>query len=167
MKLAFYAFINFRLIGIHAGIQGGHAAGELQTRDNQRRFSNHLKVMAEDWLNDHKVFVFLSGGQSCDIVAGYNEWSDRLKDIYPTVLFREEGGAFGDTPDALGCATAWGLVLPESVYAARWVQPTDSIPGHYRAQVEDIDGRITYHNWTDGNVQFDFLKYKNQFGLAK
>lgn len=166
MKLAFYAFVNFRLIGIHAGIQGGHCAGELHARENQKRFSDHLKAMAQDWLDFHKVYVFLSGGQSSDIVTAYNKYSEIFKTLYPTVLFREEGGAFGDTPDSPGAATAWGLVLPESVYAARWVPPTMDVPGMYRAEVTEGE-RTTYHNWTEGNVQFDFLKYKSQFGLAK
>ena len=164
MKLAFYAFGNFRLSGIHAGIQMGHAACELFTTENQKRYSPEQKRMVQQWVDRDKVFVFLHAGQSKDILEAYNLHTEKLQ--FPTTLFREEPEAFGDDANTKGAVTAWGLVIPESVYAARWERPSEETLGYYRAGVQDGE-RIVYHHWTEGKPEFDFLKYKSQFGLAR
>lgn len=169
MKLAFYAFGNFRMTGIHAGIQMGHAACELFTTHNKKRFNDTQNCLAQEWVDTHKTFIFLHAGQSCDLLAGYNEFNEKFAGLYPVVLFREEGGAFGDTPDALGAVTAWGVVLPESVFAAE-KKYDDDIDGEkifFRSAVEDGMGGVRYFNWNEGDPQFDLLKHKARFGLAR
>jgi hypothetical protein len=164
MKYAFYAFINFRMIGIHAGIQGGHCAGELQATRTKSYFCEEQRRVAQEWLDDHNVFVFLHGGQSVDLVQAYEKYCGMLS-LYPSALFREEPGAFGDTNEGKGAATAWGIVLPESVYAARWKQPDPAQPGYYSAEIEE-NGTIIPYGWTEGTPQYDFLKYKSPMRLA-
>jgi hypothetical protein len=165
MKLAFYAFINFRMIGIHAGIQGGHCAGELKTSESARRFTTAQELLAQEWLDNHKVFVFLHGGQSADLYAAFEKYSKTLS-MYPSTIFREDPEAFGDDANAKGAVTAWGIVLPESVFAARWYQSQHlDRSGYYAVDVEE-NGYMLPYVWTEGTPQYDFLQYKSGMRLA-
>jgi hypothetical protein len=168
MKSFFVGFINFRLIGIHAGIQGGHCAGELFTDLNQSRYTAAQKKLAHKWLNEDKIFIFLHAGQSADLLQAYRNFTE-MQDDYPTALFREEPAAFGDGAEgAQGAVTAWGIVIPENVFAARYVSPPEENQfSKYRTVDGIMEGPIKYYyDWFEDTPEYELLKYKSQWRLA-
>lgn len=100
-----YAFQNFYLASIHAGIQTAHSIAELSIKTKNTDHENQYM----DWALNHKTIIILNGGMQCDL---YNTLAilEPIKDIIPFACFHEELDALN------GALTNVCCILPERYY---------------------------------------------------
>ena len=116
-NLRFYAFCNFYLSGIQAGIQTGHCATKMSSK-----YRNHpdkqIQKVFHDWEDDGVTIIVLNGGTAANIKLEY-DWFEQSIEKYgnstiPYGYFAEEVGALHPTEP---CITCWGFIVSPKVYA--------------------------------------------------
>lgn len=107
MKLRAYFVVNQYIAGIHAGIQGAHAMGEMFIKYLPRK--NKAAAIMQDWLRDDKTIIVLEGGYQSRLID-LSILLEKTQNTYPFATFREEVDALN------GAMTAVAVVLPEYMY---------------------------------------------------
>ena len=119
-NLRFYAFCNFYLGGIQAGIQTGHCATKMSSK-----YRNHpdkqIQKVFHDWEDDGVTIIVLNGGTAKNIQDEYDSFhqsSEKYGNFtIPYGYFAEEVGALHPTEP---CITCWGFILPPEVYSSKY-----------------------------------------------
>ena len=115
-NLRFYAFCNFYVGGIQAGIQTGHCATKMSSK--YRNYSNtKIQKVFHDWEDNGVTIIILNGGTAIDIQNQYKsfyELSEKLGNYsIPYGYFAEEPGVLHPSNT---CITCWGFILSPVVY---------------------------------------------------
>ena len=117
-NLRFYAFCNFYLGGIQAGIQTGHCATKMSSK--YRNHSNtKIKKVFHDWEDNGVTIIILNGGVAANIQNEYDSFYELSKlgnYSIPFGFFKEEVGALHPTEK---CITCWGFIIPPEVYGSK------------------------------------------------
>ena len=161
MELRFYCFVNYYLSSIQQGIQTGHAAVDVVRKytrgaqDFANKVTTYRTSLVEDWADNHKTFVTLNGGNSAGIKA-----ATAICDAsgFPYSVFNEDDASLD------GIQTCVGIVLPESVFAARIQRPDNfsTIP-YYRY----VGANESYRHTFPGDEHYDLINLVTSAGLAK
>lgn len=143
MNFRLYSVTNMYFSGIHAGIQTGHAIGEMaskylptpDTRDNWPRLDY------VEWATNHKTIITLGGGGHDDLLRlqGYLE---TMQANLAWSMFKESKSAANE------CMTCVAVVLPEELWPNN-VDPSKWTPWH-----------------SDENL-FKFIMELRRMGLAR
>lgn len=113
--MRFYAMGNYYLSSIQQGIQAAHALGEMF---NQYSYGDSpVGRTLRDWAANHKTMVLLNGGNSADLSDLWTLLSDERNTLYPVSKFSE------DEQSLDGALTCVAILLPESMYEAKWFPP--------------------------------------------
>src|SRR5277367_6284157 len=123
MELRLYSFVNFYLSSIQQGIQTGHAAVDLVRRYRADRIPAGAAWnkdvedqidMAVKWADDYKTFIILNGGDADGVIKALSVLS---VSGFPYIEFHEGEEALH------GIMTCCAVVLPESIFNARYREP--------------------------------------------
>lgn len=125
-NLRLYTFVNFYLSSIQQGIQSAHVATALTSKYRGKR--NAAGKLLQQYEDDGITLICLNGGAAIDVYNSFMTYNVMFgaKSVYPFAKFEEEPGAIHPWSTAI---TAWGIVLPESVYDAKPVEAFPSITG--------------------------------------
>jgi hypothetical protein len=152
-----YTFINFYLSPIQQGIQSAHIVSNLFSKYLPP--SDSYKILL-DWATYDKTIIVCNGGMSEEL----NENFYLINQLFPTysnypfVNFFEADSALGIAGN--GIMTGWGIILPESVYAAVFKQP-ETI-GYFDPM--HPDKYAPYYEYLNP-LENDYIKY--YFGTAE
>ena len=143
MELRLYSFVNYYLSPIQAGIQTGHAAVQLVRHYAGLTHRDHDMVM--DWADDHKTFIVLNGGNNAQLISAHEAV---MNSGYPYSAFFEDEASLG------GIMTCVAVVVPESVFNAKRIDP---------------NSEIEYYRWTspDETLQYVYGPATPEFALIK
>lgn len=144
-----YTFINFYLSQIQQGIQTAHIVHELF---NKYKFAPTPAALdLSEWSHNHKTIIVLNGGSDIDIEFISAELA-KSAHVFPWAEFREDAG--------LGYVrTGVGVVLPETIYDAKWIAEE----GVFRWLSVDAVEEAVYHA---DHPLFNFLKLLKSKRLA-
>lgn len=116
--MRFYSFTNYYLSSIQIGIQTAHAVGEMSLKyQSIPGFETEPIEMFDDWVRNHKTMVLLNGGNSAELRDLWALLTDERNTQFPVSKFNE------DEQSLDGALTCVAIVLPEHVYAAKWIEP--------------------------------------------
>lgn len=169
--LRLYTFCNFYLSSIQQGIQSAHVVSELY--DTYMALDGDEDRMLAMWGAHHKTIIVCNGGMGQDVVDGFRLLEPLAQGVYPICSFNEEAAAFGammddvHTGDLVGPMTAFGIVLPNTVYEAKpcW----SKISGHARktgAWEFGVHG-VDYHKWSATSIEAQIMEYVSSKSLAR
>lgn len=80
MELRMYGLVNYQLTGIQQGIQFGHAVVEYG--QNMKKLGDQLlSNQYDDWADNHKTFILLSGGTTNTNIERLGTMNQYLKNI--------------------------------------------------------------------------------------
>jgi hypothetical protein len=158
-ELRLYVFTNFYLSSIQHGIQAAHVCTELTSKYRMKK--SRAALMLKSWEERDKTIIMLNGGMEKDLRESYNriEHLDNSRGMqYPFVCFFEEAGALHKLP----AMTAWGIVLPRTVYLAKY-QP----PSHDLCYSMNEHSTIAEATWYCDTVEYEICKILDGKGLAR
>lgn len=113
--MRFYSFTNYYLSSIQLGIQSAHALGEMF---NRYPFGDSpVGRTLREWSANHKTMVLLNGGNSAALRDLWTLLSDPRNTKYPVSKFSEDEASLD------GALTCVAIILPESLYEAKWMAP--------------------------------------------
>jgi len=169
--LRLYTFCNFYLSSIQQGIQSAHVVSELyDTYEDDMAPPDRLLY---DWGSKHKTIIVCNGGMGQDIVDGFLLLEPLCQVSYPICAFNEEYAAFGATMDDVhtgdetGPMTAFGLVLPDTVYDARPVYTSKGgVKRRTGAWEYGVHG-VSYHKWSSRTPEAAIMDYVSSKSLAR
>ena len=129
MELRFYSFINFYLSPIQQGIQTAHLVHEMFNKYPIRTSAGVMDTASSDyslyeWSENHKTIIVLNAGVDADIQELFDAFA--TLDEFPFVEFREDAGL-------CHARTGVGIVLPETIFNARWVPDAYALSNGYYA----------------------------------
>ena len=102
-----YSVTNMYTAGIHAGIQTAHAVHEMF----RKPMLTGQRAVLEDWADNHKTIIVLSGGYHANIRTVAEQFSRLGKAMsLPNAHFCESEDALA------GAYTAAVIVVPESIW---------------------------------------------------
>lgn len=116
--MRFYAMGNYYLSSIQQGIQALHVLGEMVAKYSEFMSDTSTQVLY-GWMHNHKTVVCLNGGDSHDLRELWLLLSDPRNTYLPVAKFNE------DQVSLDGALTCVGIVLPERLYDAEWVNHPD------------------------------------------
>jgi len=163
--LRLYTFCNFYLSSIQQGIQSAHVVSELfhvyaDDCDDD--------VMLRSWAEFHKTIIVCNGGMGSDIVEGHELLAQAVQGKYPIASFNEEPAALGGVMMTNkdfdeGVMTAFGIVLPNTVYDA------DAVIGRYghTGAWEFTLPNGVKHRWAVNSVEAKIMNYVSTKSLAR
>ena len=160
-NLRLYTFVNFYLSSIQQGIQSAHVATSLTSKYRGKR--NAASKLLQQYEDDGITLICLNGGAAIDVHLSYETYNRAFgaKSVYPFAKFEEEPGAIHPHSKAI---TAWGIVLPESVYNARPVEAFPSITG-FSTVPQDIVQE--YDIWKEGSAEHHLCQLLQGKSLAR
>lgn len=117
MELRFYTLINFYLSSIQQGIQSAHLVSEMMSFE--KWLSPNQVDMIDEWAKNHKTIITLNGGNNESLQLFYEFLRLFPNSPYPFVKFHE------DVQSLNGTMTGVGILLPESIFNARYEREVD------------------------------------------
>lgn len=123
--MRFYAAGNYYLSSIQQGIQAAHALGEMVAKYTDDFPEENTAVTMFEWLNNHKTMVLLNGGNHAALNDLYTLLTDPRNTEFPVSKFHE------DEQSLAGMLTCVAIILPERLYAAEWIKPTQYSDGYW------------------------------------
>lgn len=105
-----------------------------------------------DWAENYKTMIVLNGGMHSDLINDSDALYDRnVHEQFPMTHFTEEPDAIGGPA---GVVTAWGIVLPESIYASKPVyEKVKYAPARRTGAYESGVVGVNYKLWPAGSVE--------------
>lgn len=125
----------FYMIGIHAGIQSGHAQKELSLKYLIKKDESQGPKVVEsllEYLEHHKTVIVLNGGMFGDLLKVEKFLGQPENTDYPWAPFRETEYALNST------LTNISLVLPWHIYAYKG-QICELMKSEYSSQSRVVD----------------------------
>jgi hypothetical protein len=154
MELRLYSFVNFYLSSIQQGIQTGHVAVELVRKYSKEPFGNGVvSGLALDWADHHKTFITLNGGNNASLIK-IRELAMQCR--WPFAVFHEDEQSLDNL------LTAVAIVVPESVYNAKRVDPAGEVEVY---EWVSEDG-MTAYRYFPGQPDHDLIKLLKSSRLA-
>jgi hypothetical protein len=144
--LRLYTFVNFYYSSIQQGIQSAHVVSDLFTEYTAKTKAGKILI---DWAENHKTMIVLNGGMYSDLINDSEALYDcGVHELFPMTHFIEEPDAVGGSS---GVMTAWGIVLPESIYSAKPVYEKVNArrTGAYESGVIGVNHKL----WSTGSVE--------------
>lgn len=119
--MRFYSAGNFYLSSIQQGIQAFHCLGEMIIKYGARKETDEAHDL-NNWIQNHKTLICVNGGNNHALNEFYALLTREDAGSYPVAKFHEDEISMG------GMLTCVGIVLPERLYDAVWVMPSELFP---------------------------------------
>lgn len=166
-SLRLYTCVNFYLSSIQQGIQSAHVVSDLFTEYSTKTKPGRT---LNTWAKKHKTMIVLNGGMNSDLEADVQALYDiGVEETFALTHFEEEPAALGRAQTATkGQTTAWGIVLPDTIFEAR--AEYEYLGGGQRRRTGDylfgVIG-VNEQRWTAGSMEAKICELIEKKPLAR
>lgn len=157
MNFRLYSFVaNLYLSPLQHGLQTAHVVSEL----SQLSLGSEPRAIFDDWAKLDKTIVILGAANSLGVKEAHIALTSMVEQLnmeLPLAIFYE------DEQSLNGAATACGVILPDHIFNAKWVQAARDGQGGYVLEDESGYGMTVYE---PGSPEHNLIAFVKGYRLA-